>query len=78
MSMGGFLLVWLIFMLIYALQHRLFGEGACSSSTRTPGAWLRSRSCARCRRSSGTASGEDGFDVMHWTMEGSGNVPRCS
>ena len=75
MSMGGFLLVWLIFMLIYALLGtRLFGEGCVFQLDEDAGR-LSFKSFMRAMLTLFvTASGEDGFDVMHWTMEGSGNA----
>jgi hypothetical protein len=72
-SMGGFLLVWLIFMLIYALLGtRMFG-GACIFETDPDAGRLSFNSFARAMLTLFvTASGEDGFDVMHWTMQVSG------
>ena len=73
-SMGGFLLVWLIFMLIYALLGtRLYG-GACVFELDEDAGRLSFNSFMRAMLTLFvTASGEDGFDVMHWTMEASGN-----
>ena len=73
-SMGGFLLVWLIFMLIYALLGtRLYG-GACVFELDEDAGRLSFNSFMRAMLTLFvTASGEDGFDVMHWTMDASGN-----
>ena len=73
-SMGGFLLVWLIFMLIYALLGtRLYG-GACVFQLDEDAGRLSFDSFMKAMLTLFiTASGEDGFDVMHWTMEAAGN-----
>ena len=73
-SMGGFLLVWLIFMLIYALLGtRLYG-GACVFELDEDAGRLSFNTFMRAMLTLFvTASGEDGFDVMHWTMDASGN-----
>ena len=74
-SMGGFLLVWLIFMLIYALLGtRLYG-GACVFELDEDAGRLSFNSFTRAMLTLFvTASGEDGFDVMHWQMEAGGNI----
>ena len=73
-SMGGFLLVWLIFMLIYALLGtRLYG-GTCVFQLDEDAGRLSFDSFMKAMLTLFvTASGEDGFDVMHWTMEASGD-----
>ena len=73
-SMGGFLLVWLIFMLIYALLGtRLYG-GACVFELDEDAGRLSFNTFMRAMLTLFvTASGEDGFDVMHWTMDAAGN-----
>lgn len=72
-SMGGFLLVWFIFMLIYALfGMRLFG-GACITLTDPDAGRFSFNSFARSMLTLFiTGSGENGFDVIHWTMEEKG------
>ena len=74
-SMGGFLLVWLIFMLIYALLGtRMFG-GTCIFETDPDAGRLSFNSFSRSMLTLFvTASGEDGFDVMHWTMQATQGV----
>ena len=72
-SMTGFLLVWLIFMLIYALLGtRLYGS-ACVFEIDEDAGRLSFRSFMRAMLTLFvTASGENGFDVIHWTMEAEG------
>ena len=72
-SMTGFLLVWLIFMLIYALLGtRLYGA-ACIFEIDEDAGRLSFRSFMRAMLTLFvTASGENGFDVIHWTMEAEG------
>ena len=69
-NMGGFLVVWFIFMLIYALLGtRIFG-GKCIFELDQDAGRLSFNSFTRALLTLFvTASGEDAFDVMHWTME---------